>query len=231
LEQLRAAAAAHFEEPRIGQLTAQTAARQAEYGRVVVEAFRAGRFGAATVVVRSLLEITAWIAWPMCAKEDDQQRARLIRLLLAEYRTARNRGTTLPPDADELLRKTTGRAARKPPDFQQMLKDLDALERETEGGVEFWVSHAANYAWGNEHVHPSLYGPLARGGRLTPDPAIGRNALVTGHQYLAVTGATCALIADLPELKQKIEAHYAKAVGAQRRLFRPWQLRAASGNA
>jgi hypothetical protein len=42
---LEQAASKRFGEPRIGQLTAQAAARQAEYGRVIVDAFRAGRFG------------------------------------------------------------------------------------------------------------------------------------------------------------------------------------------
>jgi hypothetical protein len=38
---------------------------------------------------------------------------------------------------------------------------------------------------------------------------------VRGHQYLALTGVTCAVLAGLPDLQSKIEARYAEAVTTQ----------------
>jgi hypothetical protein len=82
LERLSDAAGTRFGEPRIGQLIAHVAGRQAEFGRAVVDEFRRGRFSAATVLVRSMLETTAWAAWPFATRSDKEQRRRLIRLLL-----------------------------------------------------------------------------------------------------------------------------------------------------
>jgi hypothetical protein len=45
---------------------------------------------------------------------------------------------------------------------------------------------------------------------------LGVNALVRGHQYLAVAGATCAIAADLPDLRSKIETRYADVAATQR---------------
>lgn len=147
-----------------------------------------------------------WLAWPMCAKEEVTQRKRLIRLLLQQYRDAGNRGLKLPADVEKLLRDATGAAAKNPPGFDAMLKALDANERATEGAKAFWETHAAGYAWGNLHVHPSLYGPLGPGAVPASNEWFRRNALVHGHQYLALTGATCALIADLTKLRERIVA-------------------------
>jgi hypothetical protein len=206
-----------FGEPRIGQLVAHVASRQAEFGRSIVGAFRTGWFSPATALVRSVLEMTAWFAWPFATSDEQEQRKRLIRLLLQGYRDAQNRGVKLPPDASELLVTTTGKAARKPVDFQQMLKDLDELERKTEGGMEYWVSHAANFEWASQHVHPSLYGPLTSMNTRDPDELVGVNALVHGHQYLALCAATCAIAAGLKDLKSEVEQRYEGVVELQRK--------------
>lgn len=78
------------------------AAKRSEFGRGVVDAFRAGCFSMATALVRSLLEMTAWLAWPFSTPDDAEQRRRLIRLLLQGYREGRDRGVRLPSDAEKL---------------------------------------------------------------------------------------------------------------------------------
>jgi hypothetical protein len=87
----------------------------------------------------------------------------------------------LPPDAEQLVVTATGRAARRPVKFQQMLKDLDELERKTPGGKEYWVSHYANFEWTSQHVHPTLYGPLVSVDPSRLNELLGLNALVYGH--------------------------------------------------
>jgi hypothetical protein len=216
LRRLHDASGERFDEPRIGQLIAHGAAKQAEFGRGIIDAFRIGRFSAATSLVRSLLEMTAWLAWPFSTPSEHRQRQRLIQLLLQGYREARNQGVQLPADAKKLLAATTGKAARNPVKFQQMLKDLDDLERRTPGGKEYWVSHAKNFEWASQHVHPGLYGPLVSLHRHEPNELVGVNALVHGHQYLAMSAATCAIAANLEDLKTKVEQRYASVVKLQR---------------
>ena len=159
--------------------------------------------------------MTVWIAWPFSASEERKQKQRLIRLLLQEYRDARNLGMTLPADVLALLTATTGKAARKPPDFLQMLKDADELERTTEGGTEYWQSHYVNWEWTSRFVHPSLFGSYLGPDSDMENDRLGINALVYGHQYLAMTGVTCAIAADLQELKSRFEEVYASVADLQ----------------
>jgi hypothetical protein len=107
-----------------------------------------------------------------------------------------------------LLAQTTGKAARKPVEFQQMLRDLDALERKTEGGKEYWVSHYRNFKWASRHVHPSLYGRFLGPDGVDANKRVGVSALVYGHQYLAISGVTCAIAAALDDLRSRIEQRY-----------------------
>jgi hypothetical protein len=199
VDRLLAAASSRFNAQRIGELIAHVAARQSEFGRALVTEFRAGRFSAATAVLRPLLEVTVWIAWPFSASSEDRQKRRLIQLLLQQYRDARSLGVDLPADVVNLLAETTGKAARNPPDFQQMLKDADELERKT-GGTEYWQSHYANWEWASRHVHPSLFGSYLGPAAAVENERVGINAIVWGHQYLAMAGVTCAIAADLDDL-------------------------------
>jgi hypothetical protein len=198
-------------------LIAHVAARQSEFALAVITEFRKGRFSAATAVVRSLFETTVWIAWPFTASGEDQQRQRLIRLLLQGYRDARNIGATLPADVLALLANTTGKAARKPPDFQDVLKQADELERKTEGGKEYWQSHHVNWEWTSRHVHPSLVGSYLGPDVAVENERVGVNALVYGHQYLAMAGVTCAIAASLDDLKSRVEKRYASVADLQHR--------------
>jgi hypothetical protein len=215
LRRLHDAAGERFDEERIGQLVAHAASRQAEFGVGIVDEFRSGRFSAATGLVRPLLEMTAWLGWPFSTSNEHEQRERLIRLLLQGYRDARNRGARLPADVVTLLASTTGKAARRPVEFQQMLKDLDELERKTEGGQEYWVSHYKNFEWASRHVHPSLYGPLVRLDGSDRNELLGLNALIYGHQYLAMAAVTCAIAANFEELKSRVEHRYTSVTDLQ----------------
>lgn len=69
--------------------------------------------------------MAAWVAWPFPVGDDNLQKSRLIQLLLEGWRDGRNRGMKLPPDAVDLLTSTTGKSARDPPSFRDMLKALD----------------------------------------------------------------------------------------------------------
>jgi hypothetical protein len=209
------AASKRFDQQRIGELMAHVASRQSEFGRALVTEFRAGRFGAATALVRPLLEMTVWIGWPFTAADEHHQKQRLIRLLLQEYRDAQNLGMTLPADVLALLANTTGKAARKPPAFLQMLKDADELERKTGGGKEYWASHYASWEWAGRYVHPSLFGSYLGPDSAVENERVGINALVYGHQYLAIAGVTCSIAADLQDLKSQFEKVYASVADLQ----------------
>lgn len=54
-------------------------------------------------------------------------------------------------------------------------------------------------------------------GRIAPwkTNASGLNALVYGHQYLAMAGVTCAIAADLDDLKRQFEKVYASVADLQ----------------
>jgi hypothetical protein len=212
-DRLGVAAGARFNEPRIGLLVGHTAARQAEFGSAVVSDVMRGRFGPATVLARSMLETTAWIAWPIGHPDDGEQRRRLIRLLLQGYRDSHNQGLTLPDDANELLKATTGKAASKPPSFKDTLEQLDALEAKTPGGVAFWFSHADHYEFASDYTHPTFAASMSAD--MKPLEWLGVNALARGHQYLALAGGACAIIADVPEIRSEIEARYAEVAHLQ----------------
>jgi hypothetical protein len=214
LQRLSDAASNRFSEPRVGQLVAHVAGRQAEFGRALVDEFRRGRFTVATALVRSMLETTAWAAWPLTTSSEKGQKARLIRLLLEGYRDAQHTGVTIPPDAQRLVKTTTGKAAAGPPSFNDILKQLDALEAKTPGGTPFWVSHADHYNFASDYAHPTISGSFADLAG-TAIEWLGVNALARGHQYLALTGATCAVLAELPDLQSKIEGRYAEAAATQ----------------
>jgi hypothetical protein len=216
VDRLLTASSNRFNEQRIGELIAHVAARQSEFGSALVTDFRAGRFSAATAVLRPLLEMTVWIAWPFSASDEGKQKQRLIQLLLEQYRDVRNLGMTLPSDVVALLAQTAGKAARKPPDFRQMLKDADELEEKT-GGTQYWQSHYANWEWASRHVHPSLIGSYIGPDAALENERVGINALVWGHQYLAMAGVTCAIAADLDDLKSRFESVYASVADLQHR--------------
>jgi hypothetical protein len=216
ISRLERAVGQRFGEPRAGQLVAQVAARQAEFGRSIVDTFRVGRFTAASALTRSLLEMTVWICWPLADSDLTVQRERLVRLVVDQYRAAMSRGQAVPPDASALVRGVAGRAARKPPSFEDMLIQLDRHEAEAEGGISFWSSHASLYSFTNRHVHPSMYGPLYARGAGSDGQLVGATALVYGHQHLALAASACAIYAQDQDLETRIAANFAAVRDLQR---------------
>jgi hypothetical protein len=100
---------------------------------------------------------------------------------------------------------------------RECLQQLDALEAKTEGGQPFWVSHAGHYDFASDYTHPERFAPAIRDiDDPKPIEALGVSALTWGHQYLALAGSACAMLAELPELENKIEARYAAVVDTQR---------------
>jgi hypothetical protein len=63
------------------------------------------------------------------------------------------------------------------------------------------------YEWTSRHAHPSLYGSAE---------LAGVNALVYGHQYLALSAGTCAIAAELSDLRTRIERRFASVAELQR---------------
>jgi hypothetical protein len=51
---------------------------------------------------------------------------------------------------------------------------------------------------------------------MKPIEWLGVNAIARGHQYLALTGGACAIIADLSDVKDEIEATCADVADLQR---------------
>lgn len=91
------------------------AAKLAEFGHLVVEGYRQSRYVPAAALVRSLFEEVTMLAWVAAPDDPEAQRRRATRVALDQFRRARHRKQTLPPDAEKLLKHTTGRAAKKPP--------------------------------------------------------------------------------------------------------------------
>jgi hypothetical protein len=184
LTAIRDGAQARLGNPRAAIAVWQLAAKQAEFGHLVVEGYREAHYTPEAALVRTLFEDTTLLAWIGVPDDPGQQRDRAIRAVLGFYRDARNKGYRLPPDADQLLRETSGAAAKRMPSMENRVRQLDDKERCTPGGKEFWVTHLAHVELLNDYVHANLAGPNFT------DPMtrelLGFEALVYGHQYLTL---------------------------------------------
>jgi hypothetical protein len=69
-------------------------------------------------------------------------------------------------------------------------------------------------------VHPTLYGPVVDLEDAEPNELLGVNALVYGHQYLVISTATCAIAADLGDLKTAAEDRFKSVADLQQREIR-----------
>ena len=78
------------------------------------------------------------------------------------------------------------------------------------------MSHADHFDYATGHVHPSFHGPLFNLERPAPFELLGVDAVVYGHQYLAISGATCAILAELDRLKRNLEASLESVAALQR---------------
>jgi hypothetical protein len=185
LPRIRAGAEQWLGNARAGQAVWQFADRQAEFAHVIVAGYRAGRYAPIAALCRTLFEDCTLLSWCAIPNDSTHQAPRVLRVLLGYYRRAQNMGAKLPPDAVQLLKTTTGTAARRPPSMEDRVKQLDADESAKTDGKAFWMSHLDHVAVLNDYVHSELGG----GGRFT-DPMtrelLGFEALVFSHQYLTL---------------------------------------------
>jgi hypothetical protein len=189
-------------------------AKQAEFGHMLVESYRSGRYRPMAALVRTLLEDTSYLAWVATPGDPEKQTRRMLRGVLAFYRAAEQNGVKLPPAAKTLVRETTGKAARKPPSFEDRLRQLDKHEEET-GGEQFWRSHAGQIAVSNDHVHTTMAGPMF--GISKAHELLGFSTLAYGHQYLTLGAVSAARVAGLDQMAERFTEAYRRVVDLQRR--------------
>ncbi len=206
LTAIRDGAQTRLENPRAAIAVWQLAAKQAEFGHLVVEGYREGRYTPAAALVRTLFEDTTLLAWMSLPDDPGQQRDRTIRAVLGFYRDARNKGYCVPPDAHQLLRDTVGSAAKKTPSMENRARQLDDKERSTPDGKEFWVTHLAHVELLNRYVHANIGGPNFT------DPMsrelLGFEALVYAHQYLTLSIVSAVRLSDQNKLAARAQATY-----------------------
>jgi hypothetical protein len=189
---------------RAGQAVWQFAAKQSEFGHLVATGYREGRYSPIASLVRSLYEDATLLAW--CAMPDDREKqaARVLRVLLDYYRTARHKGRGLPPDAEKMLDRTTGPAARKPPSMEDRARQLDDDEDGKDDGKRFWTSHLDHVGMLNSYVHAELGGAVHFVDPMTRE-LLGFEALVYGHQYLSLSVVSIVRLSDQNALARRAQ--------------------------
>jgi hypothetical protein len=125
---------------------------------VIADGYRQGRYSPIAALVRTSFEDATLLAWMAEPEGSDEQAQRVTQVLIAFYRDARNKGHALPPDAEQLMKDTTGRASRKPPSMEDRVRQLDEYERASAGGKAFWASHLDHVEMLNGYVHSRLGG-------------------------------------------------------------------------
>jgi hypothetical protein len=171
---------------RSAQFVWQFAAKQSEFGHLVVSGYRAGRYSPIAALVRTLFEDATLLAWCAVPDDSEQQAPRTLRVLLEYYRRVQAKGHRLPADAAQLLKDTTGARARKPPSMEDRVRQLDDDEGAKEDGTPFWMSHLGHVELLNAYVHSELGGTPHFVDPMTRE-LLGFEALVYGHQYLSLS--------------------------------------------
>src|SRR5688572_15283259 len=110
---------------RAAQAVWQFAAKQSEFGHLAVAGYREGRYSPMAALVRTLYEDATLLAWCAAPDDSEKQAPRMLRVLLDYYRRVRQKGRTLPPDAEQMLKETSGAPARKPPSMEDSARQLD----------------------------------------------------------------------------------------------------------
>jgi hypothetical protein len=107
-------------------------------------------------------------------------------------------------DAVQLVKTTTGAAARNPPSWEDRVRQLDADEADKQEAKPFWASHVAHVAILNDYVHSHPAGT----GRFT-DPItrelLGFEALVFGHQYLTLSLVSVVRLSNQKRLADRAQ--------------------------
>ena len=118
-----------------------------------------------------------------------------------------NKGEKLPPDAVKLLNTTTGAAARRPPSWEDRVRQLDADEASKQRGTPFWTTHVQHVELLNDYVHSNLGGtgqfidPMTR-------KLLGFEALVYGHQYLTLSIVSIVRLSNHNSLANRAQTAY-----------------------
>jgi hypothetical protein len=200
-------------EIRLGQAVAQVAAKHAEFAHALVVCYRSGLYSPMAAMTRTVLEDASLTTWAAIPDDTDKQRERLLRIAAAYYRTSEHKGTRLQPDIKRLIASVTGEAARKPPSFEDRLRQLDDHERSIEGGIPFWVSHTAGVEMSNTFVHSNLVGPMFTDDRT--NELLGFQSLAVGHQYFCIGFVSIARLAGRSDVVEKINAGYERVAAIQ----------------
>jgi hypothetical protein len=207
---------------RAGQAVWLLATKQAEFGHLVAEGYRRGRYTAIAALVRTLFEDATLLSWMAIPNDSEDQVRRVVRVLVDYYRDARNQGKSIPPDAEQLLKDTTGKDARKPPSWEDRVSQLDDDEHRKEDGRPFWDSHKAHVEFLNDYVHSSLGGSGQFTDAMTRE-LLGYEALVYGHQYLTLSIVAIARLSNQNEMCDEAQGAFAEIHGREmeelRRLF------------
>jgi hypothetical protein len=208
---------------RQGEVVREMAAKQVDFGHLIVAGYRVGRYSAIAPLVRTVFEDTTLLAWLAMPDDSEEQAPRVTRVLLQFYRDARNKGQALPPDADKLLKTTTGAAAKKLPSWEDRVRQLDADEAIKPGGKQFWGTHTGHVELLNDYVHSHLAGtgqfidPMTR-------ELLGFEALVFGHQYLTLSIVSIVRLSNQNALADRAHAAFARIHNQEmtemRRLFK-----------
>jgi hypothetical protein len=194
---------------RSAQAVFQLAAKQAEFGHLVADGYRQGRYSPIAALVRTLFEDATVLAWMAEPEGSDEQAQRATQVLIAFYRDARNKGHALPPDAEQLMKDTTGRASRKPPSMEDRVRQLDEYERASADGKAFWASHLDHVEMLNAYVHSRLDGDAYFTDPMTRE-LLGFEALVYGHQYLTLSVVSIVRLSDQNALAVRAQAAFGR---------------------
>jgi hypothetical protein len=207
LAAVRSGAESRLADPRCAVAVWQMAEKQAEFGHLVAEGYRKDRYSPISALVRTLFEDATLLAWLSMQEDAEPQASRVKQVLLQYYRECQYRGESIPPDAVALIRNAHGKAARKPPSWEDRVKQLDEQERRTVNGKPFWSSHTELVDRLNPYVHSDLSGAV----RYT-DPRLrellGFQAVVYGYQYLSLSVVSVARLSDQHALGARAQAAY-----------------------
>jgi hypothetical protein len=207
------AVASRTSNVRYGQAVAQVAAKHAEYAHAMVECYRSVLYAPMPAMTRTVLEDASLLSWLALPDEPADQAQRLRRVVVHLYRTARNKGTKLQPDAEQLVNHTMGQAAKRPPSFEDRLRQLDDHERSIDGGIPFWESHLQGVELANDFVHANLAGPLFTDAKT--HELLGFQALAVGYQYFSIGLIGAARLAGRDDIVEHANRLYERTAATR----------------
>ena len=157
--------------------------------------------------MRTLFEDATLLAWMAIPDDSEKQAPRVIQVLLDFYRTALAKGKLIPPDAVGLLRHTAGKTARKPPSWEDRVRQLDADEAKKSDGTLFWGTHTDHVDLLNGYVHSDVGAAIIFPDSMTRE-LLGFQSLVYGHQYLSLSIVSIARLSNQNALAKRAQEAY-----------------------